>query len=106
MRIAVMVASLIAGSVYVGHVRSDETPSSTPSERTARSGPWSDPSTWETGKVPVAGAKVLIQPGHRVVYDVESDQVIRAICISGELSFATERDPPLRLPCLALGSLA
>jgi len=64
-------------------------------ERTARSGAWSTPDTWEAGKVPDAGARVLIQEAHHVVYDVASDQVIRAICISGTLSFATDKNTRL-----------
>jgi hypothetical protein len=41
--------------------------------RSARSGPWSAPATWEGGKVPAAGARVLVRPGHAVTYDVASD---------------------------------
>ena len=38
----------------------------------AKSGPWSEPATWEGGKLPAAGDKVLIRPGHAVAYDVSS----------------------------------
>ena len=41
--------------------------------RSARSGAWSVAETWEGGKVPVAGAKVHVQTGHVVEYDVKSD---------------------------------
>src|SRR5262249_15131243 len=60
--------------------------------RSARSGPWSAPATWEGGRVPGAGARVLIRAGQRVVYDVKSTQVVRAINVAGTLSFATDRD--------------
>src|SRR5690349_14731659 len=60
--------------------------------RSARSGPWSAPATWAGGKVPGAGARVLIRTGHRVVYDVRSDRVIRAIDVAGVLEFATDKD--------------
>jgi hypothetical protein len=60
--------------------------------RTATSGPWSAPSTWEGGRVPSTGARVLIRPGQRVVYDVKSPHVIRAINVAGTLTFATDRD--------------
>src|SRR5262249_34249225 len=60
--------------------------------RSARSGPWSAPATWEGGKVPAAGARVLVRAGHRVVYDVRSAETIRGINVAGTLSFAPDRD--------------
>jgi hypothetical protein len=60
--------------------------------RSARSGPWSAPATWEGGRVPGAGARVLVRAGQRIVYDVKSPQVIRAINVAGTLTFATDRD--------------
>jgi hypothetical protein len=42
--------------------------------------------------VPAAGARVLIRRGQRVVYDLKSTQVVRAINVAGTLSFATDRD--------------
>ena len=65
--------------------------------RTAKSGPWSATATWEGGKVPTNGAKVLIQQGHRVVYDVQSEQVIRAINIAGALTFAPDKNTRLNV---------
>src|SRR5207244_8559351 len=62
-----------------------------PDLRSARSGPWSAPSTWEGGKVPGPRTRVLIRTGHRVVYDVNSDRPIHAINIAGTLSFAPDR---------------
>ena len=59
------------------------------------SGQWSAASTWEGGLVPVAGSRVLIRSGHRVVYDIDSDQAIRGITVAGELSFATDKDTRL-----------
>src|SRR5262245_44051150 len=63
--------------------------------RSARSGLWSAPATWEGGKLPAAGAKVQIRPGHLVVYDVKSDQAIRSVHVAGTLSFARDRDTRL-----------
>lgn len=63
--------------------------------RSAQSGPWSAASTWAGGDVPAAGARVQILEGHTVVYDVKSDQVIRALHIHGTLSFAHDRDTRL-----------
>jgi hypothetical protein len=65
--------------------------------RSARSGAWSDPATWEGGQVPGAGSRVLIRSGDRVVYDAVSDAVIRAINVAGVLSFAPERDTRLNV---------
>src|SRR5262245_32544731 len=66
-----------------------------PIVRTARSGPWSAPGTWETGKVPAAGAKIQIRSGHTVIYDLKSDQVIRSIHVAGTLTFARDKDTRL-----------
>src|SRR5262245_53406797 len=63
--------------------------------RSARSGPWSAPATWEGGKVPAAGARVLIRNGHRVVYDVNSEAVLRGVNVAGTLTFAADRDTRL-----------
>ena len=35
--------------------------------RSAGSGPWSAAATWDGGKVPATGDRVLIRGGHRVV---------------------------------------
>src|SRR5215471_11203659 len=63
--------------------------------RSAKSGPWSASATWEGGKVPAAGARVQVRPGHTVTYDLHSDQVIRSIHVAGTLSFARDKDTRL-----------
>ncbi|HSU68482.1 MAG TPA: G8 domain-containing protein, partial [Tepidisphaeraceae bacterium] len=63
--------------------------------RSARSGPWSSAETWEGGKSPEPGARVLIRPGHRVVYDLDSDRPVRSIHVAGVLSFDPSRDTRL-----------
>src|SRR5262249_43009830 len=63
--------------------------------RSARSGPWSAAATWEDGRVPGAGARVLVREGHAVVYDIVSDKAIRAINVAGTMTFATDRDTRL-----------
>jgi hypothetical protein len=65
--------------------------------RSAKSGPWSEAGTWEGGKLPAAGAHVLVRPGHRVVYDVQAKDAIRAVFVGGTLSFATDRDTLLKV---------
>src|SRR5262245_33992877 len=63
--------------------------------RSAQSGFWSAPATWEGGKVPAAGARVQVRTGHTVVYDHQSDLAIRVIHVAGTLRFATDRDTRL-----------
>ncbi len=63
--------------------------------RSAKSGAWSDPATWEGGAVPAAGAKVQVRTGHAVVYDVVSDKAIRLLHVAGTLTFARDRDTRL-----------
>src|SRR5262249_40322772 len=63
----------------------------------AKSGNWSAPATWVGGKVPAAGDRVLIKEGHRVLYDVKSDAVIRGLNIAGSLVFATDIDTLLNV---------
>jgi uncharacterized protein (TIGR03067 family) len=63
-----------------------------PLVRSARSGPWSAPDTWEGAQAPAAGARVQVRAGHTVVYDVRSDAVIRSVHVAGTLAFARDRD--------------
>ena len=63
--------------------------------RSAKSGSWSSAATWEGGKVPGAGARVLIRQGHRVVYDGKTERPVRAINVSGTLAFAPDKDTRL-----------
>jgi len=65
--------------------------------KSAGSGPWSDPKTWDGGQLPAAGDTVLVRAGHTVVYDVQSDAVIRALFIVGTLTFAPDRDTELNV---------
>jgi hypothetical protein len=63
--------------------------------RSADSGPWSAPATWEGGKVPGNGARVQIRTGHTVLYDVRSAARIRMLHVAGTLTFAPDRDTRL-----------
>ena len=58
-------------------------------------GDWFDPDTWYNGKIPDAGAQVLIPRGVSVQYDGESDASIFTVRVDGELSFATDIDTKL-----------
>jgi hypothetical protein len=70
--------------------------------RSVGSGPWSADATWEGGKVPGSGARVLIRAGHTVIYDVRSEQVIRSINIAGVLRFDPDRDTRLDVGLIAV----
>lgn len=65
--------------------------------RSARSGSWSSPGTWENGAIPVESARVLVRAAHTVTYDLISDRVIRAIHVAGTLTFATDHDTLLNV---------
>jgi hypothetical protein len=63
--------------------------------RSAGSGDWSVAATWEKGKLPPAGARVLIRAGHKVVYDRNSEDALRSVHVAGTLTFAPDRDTQL-----------
>ncbi len=63
--------------------------------RSAKSGPWSDAATWQGGKSPAAGNKVLIQTGHTVVLDLNTDTAFRSVHVSGTLTFAPDKNTRL-----------
>jgi hypothetical protein len=73
----------------------DKKADSRPLIRSARSGLWSQPSTWESAKLPAAGARVQVRQGHTVTYDIKSDQAIRLIHVAGTLRFDPKKDTRL-----------
>ncbi|WP_278469452.1 G8 domain-containing protein [Gimesia maris] len=73
--------------------------------QSARNGLWSSPETWQGGKVPGAGAQVLIQRDHQIVYDLDSQEVIRGIQISGKLKFASDRNTRLEVGLIRIEEL-
>ncbi|MEN9576424.1 MAG: hypothetical protein RL514_4279 [Verrucomicrobiota bacterium] len=70
--------------------------------RSAHTGLWSTPATWEGAQVPTAGATVLIREGHTVTYDVSSSTAIRLIHIAGTLTFAPDKDTRLDVGLLKI----
>lgn len=87
-RFAIALFMVGAGSVAAA-------PELPPLVRTQQSGAWSEAATWEGGKVPTAGVRVQIRTGHVVVYDRNSDQLVRSIHVAGTLKFATDQNTRL-----------
>lgn len=68
--------------------------------RSARSGRWSDPATWEGERAPRAGDRVQVQSPHAVIYDVESEAALRMVHVAGTLAFSRERSTRLEVGLL------
>ena len=68
--------------------------------RSVRSGPWSEPTTWEPPRLPTHGARVLISRDTRVTFDVAKDDVIRLLQVAGTLAFTRDRDTLLNVGVL------
>ena len=66
-------------------------------------GKWSDPATWQQGKQPTDGSRVLISAGDRVEYDVDAATPIRELHVAGTLSFARDRNTKLVVGLLRVG---
>ena len=98
MRIAILTCSLCAlllpGSAALA--------AESPLVRSKQSGAWSSKETWDAGRVPKAGDRVLIRAGHTVGYDVESRDVIRLVQIAGTLEFARDRNTRLEAGLITL----
>lgn len=60
-------------------------------------GNWFSGSTWNTGTVPTAGAKVLIDSGYIVTYNGTSETEIFWLRVNGTLNFSTDIDTKLKL---------
>ncbi len=63
--------------------------------RSKQSGPWSAKETWDAGRTPQKGDRVIIRAGHTVGYDVDSKEVIRLVQIAGTLEFARDKNTRL-----------
>jgi len=63
--------------------------------KSKQSGAWSVKQTWDAGRVPKSGDRVIIRESHRVIYDTESSDVIRLVQIAGTLEFARDRNTRL-----------
>jgi hypothetical protein len=85
-------AAVLFISLQVPAVRGDEP---APLVKSARSGRWSDPATWEGGRAPGALMGVQVRSGHSVLYDVRSESPIRSIHVAGTLRFDPDCDTRL-----------
>jgi RNA polymerase sigma factor (sigma-70 family) len=93
---ALALLSLILGvgitSWQVSGDGGDTGPTVSPLIRSAQSGPWSTPETWEGGRVPGPGARIQVRKGHTVAFDMESKAAVRSIHVAGVLRFASDRN--------------
>ncbi len=87
---------LLAASVVTGLAAAPAT-AAPELTRSARSGPWSAPATWENGQLPKQGTKVQIRTGHTVVYDVDSSLEIRSVHVAGTLTFMPDKNTCLNV---------
>jgi hypothetical protein len=71
-----------------------------PLVQSIKSGAWSSLATWQNGRTPTTGDRVLVSQGHEVLYDVVSEDVIRVVKVAGTLRFATDRDTRLEVGLL------
>ncbi len=60
-------------------------------------GSWFTPSTWNTGTVPGAGARVFVDSGYTVTYDAISNTEIDWLRVKGTLNFSTGASTQLKL---------
>ncbi len=72
------------------------------SVRSVASGNWSDPKTWQSGRVPGEDDRVLISRGTTVRYDVQSQARIRLLQVVGTLDFARDRNTELNVGILTI----
>src|SRR5262245_44448060 len=68
--------------------------------RSVRSGRWSDARTWADRRVPRAGDRVQIPPGHVVTYDVNSEVALRVVHVAGTLTFTRNQSTRLNVGLL------
>ncbi|MEQ8835504.1 MAG: G8 domain-containing protein, partial [Lacipirellulaceae bacterium] len=61
------------------------------------SGNWSDPSVWQNGTLPTAGARIVIPEGMTLTVDGQIAEEFKTIRIDGTLQFATNTNTELRV---------
>ncbi|MEO1497007.1 MAG: cadherin-like domain-containing protein [Planctomycetota bacterium] len=68
--------------------------------RVAQSGAWSDPTVWENGQLPGAGARIVIPDGLSVTVDSQLAPEFETLRIDGTLRFATDVNTRLKVDTL------
>ena len=48
---------------------------------------WSNPASWPSGSVPVAGEDVVIAPGKNFIFDLEESPIYNYVQINGRVTF-------------------
>lgn len=51
---------------------------------------WSDPASWDSGKLPIAGESVEIQSGWNMLYDLPESPILSMLEINGRLTFEND----------------
>jgi len=52
---------------------------------------WSDPKSWTSGKVPLAGEDVEVEPGWNMIFDLGDDSpVFNIVNVNGKLTFKND----------------
>jgi hypothetical protein len=75
-------------------------PCATPTIETVASGAWTAPATWNLKRVPQAGDRIYIRPGHTIGYTPVSDLRYPCLNIDGTLQFNTTASTRLRVDTL------
>jgi G8 domain len=68
--------------------------------RSAKSGKWSDPTTWVGKRLPRSGDNVQVRPGHVVTYDLNSEDAVRILHVAGTLKFSHDHSTKLNVGLL------
>jgi hypothetical protein len=71
---------------------------------TVASGNWSDSRIWKDGKIPSAGAKVVVAAGTTVTFDAYQNEAMKTLRIDGTLAFATNRNTQLKADTIVVYS--
>lgn len=97
-----LIGAILLSLLCTREGRGADSPSAPTLVRSAQSGPWSAPETWERKKLPPAGSRVLIRIGHSVIYDLQSDKAYRVVQVAGVLGFAPDCDTRLEVGLLKI----
>jgi len=80
----------------------DLVPYAAVTHRAVASGNWSDPGVWEGGRLPVAGARVLVPRGVTISVDRTLSEPLKTVRVDGTLRFDPDRNTLLRVDTLVV----